>query len=112
MSAIERGAGIEGRAAAAWRAWRRAPLNFRIGAAILLFHVLAAAIGAFWTPYGFREMGTGTFPAGASWAHPFGVDPLGRDVLSRVLHGGHTVIWLARSRAPSSVPCSAPRSAS
>ena len=97
MSTLDRDAGHEGRAAAAWRAWRRTPVNFRVGAAILLIHLLAAVIGVFWTPYGFREMATGTFPSGASWAHPFGVDPLGRDVLSRVLHGGHTVIWLALS---------------
>jgi peptide/nickel transport system permease protein len=97
VSTLEKDAGVEGRAAAVWRAWRRTPVNFRIGAAILLIHLLAAVIGVFWTPYGFREMATGTFPSGASWAHPFGVDPLGRDILSRVLHGGHTVIWLALS---------------
>ena len=95
MSAIEGGARADGWAARVWRAWRRAPLNFRVGAVILVIHVLAAAVGAFWTPYGFKEMGTGAFPSGASWAHPFGVDPLGRDILSRVLYGGHTVLWLA-----------------
>jgi peptide/nickel transport system permease protein len=32
-----------------------------------------------------------------SWAHPFGVDQLGRDVWSRVIHGGHLVILLSLS---------------
>ena len=30
-----------------------------------------------------------------SWAHPFGVDQLGRDILSRVVHGAHLVILLS-----------------
>ena len=97
MNAIAGRAGAEGGVAAAWRAWRRTPISFRVGAAILVLHLLAAAVGAFWTPFGYKEMGTDVFPSGASWSHPFGVDPLGRDILSRVLHGGHTVIWLALS---------------
>jgi len=32
-----------------------------------------------------------------SWAHPFGVDQLGRDIFSRTLHGGHVVIALSVS---------------
>jgi peptide/nickel transport system permease protein len=33
--------------------------------------------------------------ASASASHPFGTDALGRDVLSRVLHGGRVSIWMA-----------------
>jgi len=32
-----------------------------------------------------------------SWAHPFGTDQLGRDVFSRVIHGGRIVILLSLS---------------
>ncbi len=32
---------------------------------------------------------------GGSWAHPLGTDPLGRDVLSRVLHGARTSLAVA-----------------
>ena len=66
MSAVEGRTRDEGWVARAWRAWSRTPLNFRIGTVILLVHVVAAAVGAFWTPYGFREMGTGVFPSGSS----------------------------------------------
>jgi peptide/nickel transport system permease protein len=42
-------------------------------------------------------MGTGIPLSGMSWAHPFGVDQLGRDVFSRVVHGAHIVILLSLS---------------
>jgi len=72
-------------------------MSFRIGAVILAIHVLIAATGPFWAPYGFAQMGTGIPLSGMSWAHPFGVDQLGRDVFSRVVHGGHIVILLSLS---------------
>jgi len=40
-------------------------------------------------------MGTGIPLAGMSWQHPFGVDQLGRDIFSRVVHGGHIVMLLS-----------------
>ena len=42
-------------------------------------------------------MGTGIPLAGMSWEHPFGVDQLGRDIFSRVVHGAHIVILLSLS---------------
>ena len=75
----------------------RTPLSFRIGAVILLIHLAIAMIGPFVVPYGFAQMGTGAPLSGMSWAHPFGVDQLGRDVLSRVVHGSHIVILLSLS---------------
>ena len=42
-------------------------------------------------------MGTGPPLSGMSLTHPFGVDQLGRDVFSRVVHGGHIVILLSLS---------------
>jgi peptide/nickel transport system permease protein len=42
-------------------------------------------------------MGTGSPLSGMSWAHPFGIDQLGRDVFSRVVHGSHIVILLSLS---------------
>lgn len=77
--------------------WRRTPLSFRIGAVMLLLHVLVAAIGPFLVPYGYSEMRTGIPLSGMSFAHPFGVDQLGRDVFSRVVHGAHIVILLSLS---------------
>ena len=78
--------------------WRQTPLSFRIGAVDPASCTsLVAAIGPFWAPYGFSQMGTGMPLSGMSWEHPFGVDQLGRDVFSRVVHGGHIVILLSLS---------------
>ena len=79
------------------RVWRRAPASFRIGAVILLSHLVLAVTGPFWAPYDQAELATGPPLAGMSWAHPFGTDLLGRDVFSRVVHGAHLVILLAVS---------------
>jgi peptide/nickel transport system permease protein len=75
----------------------RTPLSLRIGAVILLIHLVLAVTGPFWAPYGYSQMGTGTPLAPASLAHPLGVDQLGRDVFSRVIHGGHVVLLLSLS---------------
>lgn len=77
--------------------WHQTPLSFRFGAVILILHLAIAASGPFWAPYGFSQMGTGIPLSGMSWAHPFGVDQLGRDVFSRVVHGAHIVILLSLS---------------
>jgi peptide/nickel transport system permease protein len=75
--------------------WGQTPQSFRIGLVILLVHLVVAVSGPLWAPYGFAQMGTGIPLSGASWAHPFGVDQLGRDVFSRVVHGSHIVILLS-----------------
>ena len=77
--------------------WGQTPQSFRIGLVILLVHLVVAATGPIWAPYGFSQMGTGIPLSGMSWAHPFGVDQLGRDVFSRVVHGSHIVIMLSLS---------------
>ena len=79
------------------RVWRRAPASFRIGAAILLAHLVLAVTGPLWAPYAQAEIAAGPPLAGMSWAHPFGTDLLGRDVFSRVVHGAHLVILLSVS---------------
>ena len=83
--------------ASPWRWWRRAPASLRIGGAILLAHVLVAATGPLWAPYGYGQMGVGLPLSGPAWAHPFGIDQLGRDIFSRIVHGGHVVILLSLS---------------
>jgi peptide/nickel transport system permease protein len=77
--------------------WSRTPLSLRIGAAILAVHLLAAALGPVLAPYGYAQMGAGIPLSGMSWAHPFGIDQLGRDIFSRVLYGSHIVILLSLS---------------
>jgi peptide/nickel transport system permease protein len=86
------------RVSGTWRnLWRQTPQSFRIGLVILVLHVIIAATGPLWAPYGFSQMGTGIPLSGMSWKHPFGVDQLGRDVFSRVVHGAHVVILLSLS---------------
>jgi peptide/nickel transport system permease protein len=77
--------------------WRRTPRSFRIGALILLVHLIVAVTGPLWAPYGFAQMGAGIPLSGMSWAHPFGIDQLSRDIFSRVVHGSHIVILLSLS---------------
>ena len=80
-----------------WAALSRTPLSFRLGGAILIIHVLVATVGPFLAPYGYAQMGAGIPLSGMSWAHPFGIDQLGRDIFSRVIDGGHIVIMLSLS---------------
>ena len=77
--------------------WHQMPLSFRLGSCILVLHFLVAMTGPFWAPYGFSQMGAGPPLSGMSFAHPFGIDQLGRDVFSRVVHGSHVVILLSLS---------------
>jgi peptide/nickel transport system permease protein len=76
--------------------WRQTPWSFLIGLGILIVHVVVAATGPFWMPYGYSQM-VGIPLSGSSWQHPFGVDQLGRDVFSRVVYGAHIEILLALS---------------
>src|SRR3954463_367529 len=86
------------RASGRWRAlWRQTPQSFRIGLVILMLHLVVAVTGPLWAPYGFSQMGAGIPLSGMTWKHPFGIDQLGRDVFSRVVHGGHIVIMLSLS---------------
>ena len=97
MAAVVREAPRFVRQARLYRLARAAPLALWVGAAILTVHLAAAAVGWVWTPYGWQDIKAGPPVAPASWEHPFGVDQSGRDVLSRVLYGGHIVILLALS---------------
>ena len=79
------------------RRWRRSPRSLKFGTGILLVHLLIAMTGPLWAPYGLSQMGTGIPLSGMSLEHPFGVDQLGRDIFSRVVHGAHIVILLSLS---------------
>ncbi|MEN2738362.1 ABC transporter permease [Microbacterium sp. X-17] len=77
---------------------RAVPRMFRsgegiVGGVILLVILAIAIFGPLLAPYPLdRPVG---IPGGAPTAgHPLGTDFLGRDVLSRVLYGGWSVIWV------------------
>ena len=69
-----------------WRRARRRPPALLGAAIVLLFAALA--IGAPWLPIADPlKTDWGQIRKAATWAHPFGTDDLGRDVLSRVVWG-------------------------
>jgi peptide/nickel transport system permease protein len=68
-----------------FRLLRRHPLGL-LGLVILLIVALAAVTAPLTAPYDPQDTGF-TLLEGPSWAHPFGTDRVGRDVLSRVMYG-------------------------
>jgi len=66
--------------------------TFWIGAGILLFWVVCAVFGRAFVPYNPLAQQLLDPNAAPSSAHWFGTDPLGRDVLSRVITGARTIL--------------------
>ncbi|MDO5682018.1 MAG: ABC transporter permease [Propionibacteriaceae bacterium] len=66
--------------------------QFIIGLTITVVIVVLAIAGPWVAPFGEREI---TGPPFSSTIGVFGTDHLGQDVLSRVLHGGHSVLVVA-----------------
>jgi peptide/nickel transport system permease protein len=64
----------------------------RIGAALAIVMLLVATIGRLLAPYSPTAIGVGPSLTGPSSAHLLGCDDLGRDVFSRFLYGGNTVL--------------------
>lgn len=68
-----------------WRLGRQPALV--IGATILIAFVLAALLAPYISPHDPIAQNADIRLRGPSWAHPFGTDNFGRDVLSRVIWG-------------------------
>ena len=66
----------------------RWPLNLWIGGGLFLIVLFGAVLAPWLTPYDPYRQDYGAILLPPSWAHPFGTDMNGRDILSRVLHGG------------------------
>lgn len=64
----------------------------RVGVALALLVLAVVVLGPALAPYPPEKLGVGAPSAGPSAGHPLGTDTLGRDVLSRVLCGGASVI--------------------
>lgn len=93
-AALRRGAG------APWQRLVRRSLGYgsvRIGLALSAAVVLLALLGPFFAPHDPAEFVAPPFSSGAGTL--LGSDYLGEDVLSRVLWGGRTVVWMALSAA-------------
>ena len=65
------------------------------GAVITGIVLLAAALGAPLMPYGANEADFMNLLSPPSWAHPFGTDSFGRDVLTRVLYGARVSLLVS-----------------
>jgi peptide/nickel transport system permease protein len=72
--------------------------RMRVGCALVLAIVLVAILGPLVAPHSASEL-VGRPYAPPSSAAPLGTDYLGEDVLSRVLHGGRSVVWMSIAAA-------------
>ena len=67
----------------------------RVAFAIVLIHVLVAILGTWITPYPPTEYDLPNRFSGPTAEHWLGTDDKGRDVLSRVLAGSRSIVWIA-----------------
>ncbi len=65
-----------------------------LGAAIVFVAVVAAVAGPHAIPYDPAAQDLPLRLAGPSWAHPFGLDELGRDILARLLVGARVSLFV------------------
>ena len=74
-------------------ALRRKPLG-AASAALLVLIVFTAIFAEVLAPYDPLATRPEIRLAAPSWEHPFGTDDIGRDVLSRVIHGARISLWV------------------
>jgi peptide/nickel transport system permease protein len=91
MTALVTRAALPGRAS---RTLRKLPVSGRVGLAIVIVVVGVALLGPLLAPHSASQIVGAPF-AGPSAQSPLGTDYLGRDVLSRVLDGGLTIVGLS-----------------
>jgi peptide/nickel transport system permease protein len=72
---------------------RQRPLG-AIGAAIILIMILAAALAGLFAPFDPLATDYGAMLQAPDKAHWFGTDAFGRDVLSRIIYGSRTALWV------------------
>ncbi len=68
------------------RLMREKPLG-AVGGAVCLMFLFCGLFADFLAPYGINQIDMSSRLSPPSWAHPFGTDNLGRDMLSRCLYG-------------------------
>src|SRR5215468_136036 len=76
-----------------WAAIKRKPLGM-ISAVLIVVLVLTAIFANVLAPYDPLAAQPEIRLAPPSWAHPFGTDDIGRDVLSRVIYGSRISLWV------------------
>ncbi len=73
-----------------WRSWPG-----RLGIVLVSILVLAALVSLVWTPHDPTKVVPGDKWLPISWSHPFGTDGGGKDLLSQVLVGARTTLFVA-----------------
>jgi peptide/nickel transport system permease protein len=81
------------RTRALWNAIRRKPLG-AASATLIAILVLTAILADSLAPYDPLAAQPEIRLAAPSWEHPFGTDDIGRDVLSRIIHGSRISLWV------------------
>src|SRR5579884_782651 len=76
-----------------WRRFRRNRVAL-LGGAIVMLIVLIALAAPLLSPYDPDDIHVEEVLNPPSITHPFGTDPLGRDVLSRVIWGARVSLWV------------------
>jgi len=71
----------------AWRRLRRNRLSV-FGVGVLVVVLFSATLGPLFSPYAYDQQDTALGASAPSAAHWLGTDTLGRDLLTRILHGG------------------------
>ncbi|OCG74229.1 ABC transporter permease [Microbacterium sediminis] len=75
------------------RLWRSS--TGRFGLIVLAAIVLCALVSLFWTPFDPKSIDTTARWLGPSWPHLLGTDSTGRDILSLLMTGARTTIFVA-----------------
>jgi len=93
VARIEEAPVVISRTRALLAALRRKPLG-AASAALLVLIVFTAIFAEVLAPYDPLATQPEIRLAAPSWEHPFGTDDIGRDVLSRVIHGSRLSLWV------------------
>jgi peptide/nickel transport system permease protein len=80
------------------RLWRDKPLG-TVGGLVLLLFLVVGVFAPWIAPYDYNEIAPLDRMQGPSWAHWFGTDNLGRDVLSRCIFGAQLSVIIGCSAA-------------
>ncbi|GAB3600868.1 ABC transporter permease [Microbacterium tumbae] len=75
---------------ALWHSW-----TGRFGIVVVIVIALTAAVSAFWTPFDPLSADISGRWAGPSWPHLLGTDGTGRDILSLVMAGARTTVFVS-----------------
>ena len=87
-----------------WHRFRRHP--GAVAGLITLSLLVASVVLVGLSPYDPEKSDLSCRLQPPSWAHPFGTDPLGRDLLTRVLYGGRISLAVGLLSVPRNIKCS------